>query len=455
MIHNLQLNRSLNRFDAVMMLIGNMIGIGIFTTTGYIAGFIQVPSYFYLIWILGAGYAFCGALVYAELATRFPVSGGDYHFLKAAYHPLFGFLFGWSTFTVTYTGSIATISVGFATYFLNLLPTTVQNWQFKSGFGFQLNLLKLVAILITVCLTWINARGLKHGARFQNVFTLTGVGIIVAFIFWGLTSSKANGGNFTPFFPPQFKISEIALLGVALVSVIFTYSGWTTIVYIAGEIKEPNRSIPGAMWVSVLLVALIYLLVNSVYLFSMPLTQMRGIVDIGYQSMQALFGKNVGIIFSILIMLLTLSSLNSTILSGARIYYAMAEEGRFFKVAAKLHPKFNVPAPSLWLQCVWSIILIFSGTFNQLLTYTVFVMVLFSFLSGGSLWLLRKNEVQTKSTYQMKAFPLVLVFYMAVSAWILVTVLMTRPAESLIGIFIIGLGTPFYFYWKRRQTFTK
>jgi APA family basic amino acid/polyamine antiporter len=205
------------------------------------------------------------------------------------------------------------------------------------------------------------------------------------------------------------------------------------------------------MWTSVLLVASIYLLVNVVYLFSMPLSQMRGIIDIGYQSMQALFGKNVGIIFSILIILLTLSSLNSTILSGARIYYAMAAEGRFFRITAKLHPKFNVPAPSLWLQCVWSVILILSGTFNQLLTYTVFVMVLFSFLSGGSLWLLRRKKVETGSIYRTKAFPLVLFLYMAVSAWILVTVLINRPAESLIGIFIIGLGTPFYFYWKKRN----
>ena len=445
------LPRSLNRFDATMMLVGNMIGIGIFTTTGYIADYIEMPSYLFLVWILGAVYAFCGALIYAELSTRYPVSGGDFHFLKAGYHPILGFFFGWSAFTVTYTGSVATISVGFATYFLNLLPVTLQNWQFKPGFGFELNLLKLMAIFVTVCLTSINALGVKQGARFQNVFTLTGVGIILAFIFWGLSSANANPDNFTPFFPQQFEISGIAVLGVALVSVIFTYSGWTTIVYIAGEIKEPNRNIPGAMWTSVLLVALIYLLVNSVYLFSMPLTQMRGVVDIGYQSMEALFGKNVGIVFSILIMLLTLSSLNSTVLSGARIYYAMAAEGRFFKIAARLHPKFNVPASSLWLQCVWSIILILSGTFNQLLTYTVFVMVLFSFLSGGSLWILRRKKVETESTYRTKAFPLVLFFYMAVSAWILVTVLMNRPAESLMGIFIIGLGTPFYFYWKKRN----
>jgi APA family basic amino acid/polyamine antiporter len=443
------LPRSLDRLDATMMIVGNMIGIGIFTTTGYVADYIEVPSYLFAVWILGAIYAFCGALVYAELSTRFPVSGGDFHFLKAGYHPILGFFFGWSAFTVTYTGSIATISVGFATYFLNLLPATSQNWQLQPGLGLELNLIKVVAIGITVCLTWVNMLGVRQGARFQNSFTIAGVGIILAFVFWGFSSANTHSPNFTPFFPAQLEISEIGFLGVALVSVIFTYSGWTTIVYIAGEIKDPNRNIPFAMWTSVLLVALIYLLVNSFYLLSMPISQMKGVVDIGYQSMHALFGKSVGIIFSILIMLLTLSSLNSTILSGARIYYAMAAEGRFFRIAAKLHPRFDVPASSLWLQCGWSVILILSGTFNQLLTYTVFVMALFSFLSGVSLLILRKKKVETESTYRTRAFPLVLLFYLSVSAWILVTVLMNRPAESLIGILIIGLGAPFYFYWKR------
>ena len=451
MILKSKLNRSLDRFDAIMLLVGNMIGIGIFTTTGYIAGYIDSPFYLYLIWILGAVYAFCGALIYAELATRFPVSGGDYHFLKTAYHPIIGFLFGWSTFTVTYTGSIATISVGFATYFLNLLPQSTQIWNIDLGFNFELNSIKVAAIFVTICLTWVNAFGVKKGARFQNVFTVMGVGIILGFIILGLSSSAGNSENFIPFLPQQFEISEISILGVALISVIFTYSGWTTIVYIAGEVKDPNRNIPGAMWVSVLLVAIIYLLINSVYLFSMPLSSMKGIIDIGYQSMRILFGTHIGISFSILIMLLTLSSLNSTILSGARIYYAMAEEGKFFKVAGKLHPRFKVPAISLWLQCLWSIILILSGTFNQLLTYTVFVMVLFSFLSGGSLWILRKKKVQTDSTYKVKLFPAVLFFYMIVSAWVMITVLLNRPLESLMGILVIALGIPFYFYWERRN----
>lgn len=446
------LPRALNRFDAIAMLVGNMIGIGIFSTTGYIAEYIQLPSYLFLIWILGAAYAFCGALVYAELSTQFPVSGGDYHFLKSAYHPVLGFLFGWSTFTVTYTGSIATIAVGFATYFLNIMPAGLREWNLRSGLGVEVNFLKFIAILITLLLTWINALGVKQGARFQNIFTVFGVGIILGFIILGFSSANANPENFNPFFPPQLNVSHITILGVALVSVVFTYSGWTTIVYIAGEIKDPNRNIPAAMWISVLIVASIYLLINAVYLLSMPLSEMKGIVDIGYQAMQALFGANIGVLFSVLIMLLTLSSLNSTILSGARIYYAMAQEGRFFKMVGKLHPRFKAPSASLWLQCLWSILLILSGTFNQLLTYTVFVMVLSSFLSGGALFLLRRrNENPSGATYRIKAYPTLLIFYLLVSAWIMITVLINRPTESIIGLVIVGLGVPFYYYWKGRD----
>lgn len=446
-----KLPRSLNRFDAVMLLIGNMIGIGIFTTTGFIAENIQTPSYLFLIWILGAGYAYCGALVYAELATRFPVSGGDYHFLKAAYHPLLGFLFGWSTFAVTYTGSIAVIAIGFASYFLNIAPQTLQNWSISPGFLIELDLLKIVAIIITIFLTWINALGVKQGARFQNIFTLIGISIILGFIVSGFLSSRASAGNFFPFLPNQINIDQLSLIGISLVSVVFTYSGWTTIVYIAGEIKNPNRNIPGAMWLSVIIVAAIYLSMNAIYLLSMPLSAMEGIVDIGYQSMMALFGRNIGIIFSILIMLLTLSSLNSTILSGARIYFAMAEEGRFFKIAGRLHSRFKVPAASLWLQCLWAVVLILSGTFNQLLTYTVFVMVVFSFLSGGALFFLRRNRRETSPGFKMGGYPILLSVYLIVSAWIMITVLLHRPVESIIGLIIVILGIPFYYYWKKKD----
>lgn len=452
MENNTKLLRSLTRFDAVMLIVGNMIGIGIFTTTGYIAGYISSPAFLFLVWIIGAFYSYCGALTYAELSTRFPVSGGDYHFLKEAYHPLLGFLFGWSTFTVTYTGSVATIAVGFATYALNLFPPALQEWKIALPIiPVFVDAIKLIAILMTVGLTWVNSLGVRYGARVQNVFSVAGVAVILGFIVLGFSTGNGSSEHFAPFLPDNLGISDFSLIGVALVSVVFTYSGWTTIVYIAGEIREPSRNIPAAMWISVTLVAAIYLLINIVYLYAMPLSGMKDVVDIGYRSMQALFNKDVGLLFAVIIMLLTLSSLNSTILSGARIYYAMAAEGRFFRPVRKLHPRRKVPAVSLWYQCLWSVILILSGTFNQLLTYTVSIMVLFSLLSGIALFILRRKQAGSSAVFLMRGYPVIPAIYLLFSAFIMVSILYHRPIESLIGILIVALGVPFFVFWERRK----
>jgi APA family basic amino acid/polyamine antiporter len=445
------LPRSLTRFDAIMLIIGNMIGIGIFTTTGYIAGYINSSILLLLIWSIGALYSYCGAITYSALSTRFPVSGGDFHYLKTAFHPLFGFLFGWSTFTVTYTGSIATIAVGFATYFHNLLPKSFLEFSISIPLTpLYFTSIKLIAILITILLTWINARGVKHGARFQNFFSIAGIGVIFAFVIAGILSEKANTNNFFPLWPDSLSLNELSLLGVALVSIVFTYAGWTTIVYIAGEIKNPEKNIPSAMLISVTLVAFIYVIMNLIYLLALPMAEMKNIVDIGYMAMQHLFNEDIGILFAIIIMLLSLSSLNSTILSGARIYYAMAIEGKFFKIIGKLHQTRKVPAMSLWAQCIWSVVLIISGSFNQLLTYTVFIMVLFSFLSGIALFIIRKRERNNIISSPIYGYPYIPLIYVVFSTFIMISIFYNRPLESLIGIFIVCLGIPFYTYWRNK-----
>jgi len=453
MTTSLKLPRSLSRFDAVMMIIGNMVGIGIFTTTGYIAGYMNSNIWLLLVWILGGIYSFCGALTYAELSTRFPREGGDYHYLNSAFHPLLGFLFGWSTFTVTYTGSIATIAVGFSTYFSNMLPVNIQNLQLSLQLVPLLTIttIKIVAILITLLLTWLNTMGIRRGKQFQNIFTVTGLGIITTLAILGFSSDKGNFDNFTPFLPAHISFEDVSLLGVALIGVIFTYSGWTVIVYIAGEIREPRPNIPSAMWISVGIVTFLYLILNTVYVYATPLSHMAGVVDIGNHALQILFGANFGLFFSVIIMLLVLSTLNSTILSGARIYYAMAREGRFFKVAGKLNSRYKVPSSSLWLQCGWSILLILSGSFDQLLIYTGFMMVLFSSLSALGLFVLRRKQKMTDAIYPVLGYPYVPAVYLCISVWIMLNTLIHRPLESFLGIIIILIGLPFYFFWEKKR----
>lgn len=447
-----QLPRTLNRFDAAMMIIGNMIGIGIFATTGFYASYLSSPLSLFSIWLLGGLYAFCGALTYAELATRFPRAGGDYHFLKHAYHPLLGFLFGWSTFTVTYTGSAAAIAIGFAAYFSRILPEALQQWQMAVPFiSFQLPLVKIVALLIALLLTWLNSTGIRRGAGFQNFFTLLGIATLLAFIGLGFSSGKGSWDHFVPFAGSGMALGEVSRLGVALVGVVFTYSGWTVLAYIAGEIREPRRSIPAAMAGAVLTVALLYILMNAVYLYAQPLDSMSGRVEVGYETLRILFGTGTGGAFALIIMLMVLSSLNATLLSGARIYYAMAGEGRFFRSAGQLHPRHRVPARSLWMQFGWIALLIVLGSFDQLLTYTVFVMTVFSFLSGVALFVLRRRNPGAE-TYRAWGYPVTQLIYLAISAWLMVNTFYHRPLEALWGILIVGLGVPFYYGWKKRET---
>ncbi len=441
--------RSLGRFDAVMMIMGNMIGIGIFTTTGFYSEYLNSPAELFLIWIFGALYSFCGALTYAEVVTRFPHAGGDYLFLNRAFHPLVGFLFGWSTFTVTYTGSIAAIAIGFSTYFSKLLPGDMTSILLQlPGVNWPLPTIKTVAIIMTFLLTWMNISGIRQGARFQNVFTLLGIATLLAFVSIGISSDAGSVNNFAPFIPQDLQLPGFSLLGVALIGVIFTYSGWTVLAYIAGEVKQPKQNIPLAMALAVLLVALLYMAVNGIYLYAQPLSEMSGKVEIGYQTLKVLFSTNTSAMFSLMIMLMVLSSLNSTILSGARIYYAMAKEGRFFKWAGYVHPKHRVPSKSLWLQFFWVVLLILLGKFNELLTFTVFVMVLFSSLAGVALFVLRKKYPNQKGIYHTWGYPIVPILYLIISFWILINTLFHRPGESVIGLLITLSGVvPFYVWW--------
>lgn len=445
-----QFPRVLTRFDAALLIIGNMIGIGIFTTTGYYSQYVRSPLELFAIWFLVGIYVFCGALTYAELATRFPRSGGDYLFLSRAYHPLLGFLFGWSTFTVTYTGSIAAIAIGLAAYTLKLLPASVGSWQLPlPALGGAITPVKIVALGAVLLMTWINSRGIRQGSRFQNALTILGILTLLMFIFMGISSPHGDLAHYSPFFPKEFSAKEFSLLAVALVGVIFTYSGWTVLVYIAEEIKEPRRTLPFAMAVATAAVTLLYLMMNAVYLYAQPLSAMNHTIEIGYQTLRILMGENTSALFSAIIVLMVMSSLNATVLSGARIYYAMAREGRFFGWVNHLHATYRVPGRALWLQALWVALLIVVGSFDQLLTYAVFEMVLFSFLTGSALFRLRRIDTAESVAYKTWGYPYLPIFYLVTSAWLMINILLQKPVESLWGIVIILTGIPFYFYWRR------
>lgn len=449
---NQELPRTITRRDAYMLIVGNIIGIGIFTTTGYISQNVSTPGVMLLVWLLGGIFAFCGGMTYAELSTRFPRAGGDFQYLSYAYHPLAGFLFGWAAFVVTYTGSVATIAVGFSHYFLNLFSGPVKDFQFPIPLlSLNISSLKLLSIFIAFVFTYLNVRGIRSGALWQNIFTLVGITVLLAFIIFGFSSQSGDWRNLQPFLPDKYSLTALSGIGVALIGIYFTYSGWTAIAYIAGEVRHPRRTIPYAMWTGVATVTVLYVVVNIVFLYALPLNRMRDIVDIGYETLLVLRGREWSAFFTVMIMIAVLSTLNATILSGARIYYAMSRRGDFFSWAGRLHPTHRSPGNALWLQFGWTALLILTGTFKQLLTYTVFIMICFAFLSGIGLFFLRKRGRANKLVYPAWGFPVTPGVFVIISLWIMVNTLWEHPMESLLGILLVLLGIPFYFYFNRSR----
>ncbi len=433
-----------------MLIVGNIIGIGIFTTTGYISQYIEHSGTMILVWILGGLLSICGGLTYAELSTRLPRAGGDFHYLYHAFHPLLGFLFGWSTLFVTYTGSIAFIAVGFGHYVLNFFPDVIQSYSITIPLiGFKLTATKICAVGITLIFTFINHRGVRQGAQWQIILTLTSIITLAAYILFGFSSAKGSWSNFLPVFPSQTSFSFFSGIGVGLIGIYFTYSGWTVLAYVAGEIKNPEKSIPKATFMGVFTVVLLYIGVNMVYLYAFPTGIMKNIPDIGFEAFQVLWGKGFTLLFTLMILIAVASTLNSTILSGARIPYAMSRQGLFFKRFGMLHQKFETPSQSLWLQSIWAVILILSGSFNQLLTFTVFVMVAFGALAGLSLFILRHKNIQQEKPYLAWGYPVTPIIYVFVTFWILINTLIDQPRESLAGLILVSSGFPFFYYFSK------
>lgn len=432
-----------------MLIVGNIIGIGIFTTPGYIARHVSDPFMMIFVWIIGGFLSFCGGITYAELSTRYPVAGGDFHYLSHAFHPLLGFLFGWSALLVTYTGSIAVIAMGFSHYFLNFFHTDFGHFIFSIPYiGLSIDDTKIIAISICLIFSYMNVRGVKTGANWQNLLTILSILFLLVYIFLGFSSPRGNWQHVVISFPTSWSLNTFKKIGVALIGVYFTYSGWTVLAYIAGEIKDYQRNIPRVTWWGVATVTILYVAMNVLYLYGIPLHRMADIIDVGYQVLVVLWGQNVSFLFTGMILIAALSTLNATVLSGARITYAMSQERQFFSVFGRLHPSYRTPARAIWLQFSWTALLILSGTFNQLLTYTVFIMVCFGFSSGLSLFRLRAIKADQTDHYRAWGYPFTPLLYLLMTFWIMANTLLDQPKETLLGLLVVGIGVPFYFYFR-------
>jgi APA family basic amino acid/polyamine antiporter len=439
-----KLQRKLGLFPATNIVIANMIGAGIFTTSGLMMKGLNDPVLMIVLWAVGGLIAICGALAYGELGAAMPGAGGEYLFLSKLYHPLFGFLSGWVSFIVGFSAPIAASAMGFSEYFCRAAPS-LPGWLSSSGILNEVWTKKLISISIILIFTFIHYRGIKTGARIQNLLTFLKVLLILVLLFAGFSSGRGSFDNFAreKIVNPGF--AGWKTIGLSLMWIMFAYSGWNASTYLGAEIKNPSKILPRSLLYGTGIVILLYLGINMLYVYGINPEQMKGVISVGGLAMGNLFGKSAEVLFSLLIAFALFSSLSAFIIIGPRVYYSMANDGLFFRSVAKIHSKFGVPSNSILLQCLIACILALSGSFEQVLTYMGFALGIFPILAVIGVFKLRYKY---RNGLKLPGYPVTQIIYIAVGIMILVLSFLERPAESSIALLIVIIGVPAYYFFK-------
>jgi APA family basic amino acid/polyamine antiporter len=447
-----ELVRGLTAWDVTLVTVGSVLGTGIFITTGDIARVLPHPGLILLIWLLGGLVTLAGALTYAELGGLFPRAGGQYHFLKEAYSPFWGFLYGWAAFLVIMTGGIATLAVGFGEYLGAFLPFFSTKHVLVEvslrGRGLAINGGQLGGALAITFLTAINYVGLREGAGVQNFMTLVKIGSMGALGLAGLLLPAPLAPRLLDALPPA---SVPAAMGVGMIAVLWSYDGWYGATNLAGEMRRPARDLPLGLLLGTAIVTLLYLLLNLVYVRALTVEQMAATPRIGESAALVFLGPAGGKLINAAVLVSTFGCISSTILYAARIYLPMAQDGVFLPALARVHPRFRTPANCILAQGLWSVLLTFSGTYEQLYTYVTFAVVLFHALTGAAVFVLRRTRPEAPRPYRTWGYPLVPALVVLSSAALVLNTLVEKPTESLFGLALLVLGIPAYLHWQRRS----
>lgn len=441
-----ELKRRLGLFPATNIVVANMIGAGIFTTSGLLMAELHNPLLMLALWIVGGIIALCGALSYGELGANIPKAGGEYIFLKELYHPILGFLSGWVSFVVGFSAPIAASAIGFSEYFFRAMPNG--SWMHETNGILNPEFVKRsLSIAVILLFSLIHYRGLKFGASVQNMLTILKVLLILGLIVAGIFSHEGSMENFTAKTSFNEGFKGWRTIGLSLMWIMFAYSGWNASTYIGAEIRKPAKSLPGSLLIGTGIVLLLYLGLNTLYIYSIPAGEIEGVISIGGLAMNKLFGPAADVLFSILIAFALFSSLSAFIIIGPRVYYSMAKDGLFFKSIARIHPSFHVPSNSILLQAAIAIVLVLSGTFEQILSYMGFALGIFPILTVLAVFRLRRRNAHS---IKLRGFPLPQIIYIFAGFFILILAYFERPVESSIALGTVALGIPAYFYFKSR-----
>ncbi len=452
-----QFLRRLGLWDTAFLVIGAVIGSGIFLTPGLIAADLPSPGMLLTAWALGGLITLCGALSFGELGAMYPRAGGQYVYLREAYGPGAAFLFGWAFFGFIMCGGLAALAVAFAEFlggFVPALSTGAILFKLKVlGLPYSLSAGQLVAALAILLLTFVNCRGIKMGVVFQNSMTVFRIAAVLVLVVFGLAlGSKKGMANFHPLFPSSGGGGLLALLrplGLALVAVFWTYDGWYSVNCTAEEIRDPERNIPRGLAIGVAGVTVLYVLVNVVYLTALPYASIKGTLHVGEMAASVLFGPGVTAVIAALIMVSVFGCLNANILFGPRVFYAMARDGSFFKSMARLDPRFRVPARALWGQAAWSAVLCLSGTYEALYNYMVFAVLVFFAATGLAVVVLRRRAPLAVRPYRTWGYPVVPLVFVAATLAIFANIILTQPLKACIGLALLGAGLPAYLIWRK------
>lgn len=459
--------REITLYDAIMIVTGGMIGSGIFIVTADISRTVVSPGYMMLVWLISGFLTMVGAISYGELSSMFPKVGGQYVYLKEAYNKMVAFLYGWTLFLVIQTGVIAAVGVAFARFTGVLIPWFSEDNVLLQVAGFEFTSVQLLTIISIIFLTYMNSLGVKSGKLIQNIFGSTKLIALFGLILFGLLfgiNDTAIEANFSDFWgasgsatPVPTGTVLISALGMAMVGALFSADSWNNIGFSGDEIVNPKRTIVLSMVIGSAIVMSIYMLINLVYLLVLP---MHGSPDattvvgqgITYASndrvaaavAEVIGGYEATVAVAILIMISTFSCNNGAILSGARVYYAIAKDGLFFERLGRLN-KNGVPAAALWLQCVWACLLCLTGTFGDLLDYVVFAIMLFYILTIIGIFVLRKKRPDLPRPYKAYGYPVLPALYVILASAICVILLIYKPVYTWPGLIIVALGIPVYY----------
>jgi APA family basic amino acid/polyamine antiporter len=435
------LSRDLRLSDASIIVVANMIGAGIFTTSGLLLRELGSPILMLVLWVAGGFLALCGAFCYGELGAAMPRAGGEYAYLSELYHPLLGFLTGWVSLVVGFSAPLAATAIGFSEYIARAFPALLE----LGGVDVAV---KGLAVAIIAILAAIHLRGVAYGARVQNWLTGGKVFLIVACIVVGFVFGSGDFGNLLQTTTGGADGIDWRAVGLSLMWIMFVYSGWNSSAYMGAEIRDPRRTLPRSLIIGTGAVIGIYLGINLLFVYAAPPDDSQGVIAIGGLAASRLFGTGAERFVSIVIGFALVSSVSALIMLGPRVYYAMARDGCFFGAIGEVDPESRVPAKSIMLQCLIAVIMVLTGTFEQILTFMGFCLGIFPIAAVLGVFKLRRRPDALRS---IPAYPLPPLIFIATSVAILVLAYLERPMESSVALATVAAGIPLYYFFTRHH----